>query len=163
MHCHSTFCVHLWLCPAVPPTGKFGGGGSANIAVIGKIVMTSVFMSPICICEIPANDNCLYACSGRPFISCCSSCTCSRYHHHRVIVTVCIKQRERISESEVSWALCRYSGFSMVCYVCLLFVSDLCSVSLSYLSCRMIWSWGYSKTDRLLFSLVFLRVGLCRK
>ena len=49
MHCHSTFCVHFWLCPAVPPTGKSGGGGSTSIAVIGKIVMTSVSMSLICI------------------------------------------------------------------------------------------------------------------
>ena len=70
MHCHSTFCVHFWLCPAVPPTGKSGGGGSANIAVIGKIVMTSVSMSPICICEIAANDIivCMHAREGHSFL-----------------------------------------------------------------------------------------------
>ena len=70
MHCHSTFCVHLWLCPAAPPTGKSGGGGSAIIAVIGKIVMTSVSMSLICIPEIAANDIivCMPAREGHLFL-----------------------------------------------------------------------------------------------
>ena len=52
------------VCPsAVSPNGKCGGGGGANIAVIGMMAMTSYIVCPcplsICIPEFPifaAND-----------------------------------------------------------------------------------------------------------